>query len=93
MTACRHQVEGGDDVRDLFSKSRPVAVVGPADVSGLHGDVELIADIGTGEALASRRAVSCSGVWVEGVTLAAVRSDAEDPRRFHSSLRTDDLVV
>ena len=49
-------------------------MIGPAHVSGLDGQVELVADVGSGIAVAVGRAVSGPGVGVGGVALAAVGS-------------------
>ena len=76
--AGRDQVAGGDHPRDLGAQGGPVDVVGPADVSGLDGQVELVADIGTSRTAVGGRSVPGPGVGIHGVLLATVGSDAQD---------------
>ena len=81
--AGRHQVAGRDHAGDLGAEGGPVDVVGPAHVSGLHGQMELVADVGPGVAIARGRAVAGPGVGIGGVALATVGTDAEHLGRLH----------
>ena len=55
-----------------------VDVVGPLHIPGLHGQVELVADVGPGRTGVGGGAVSGPGVAIDGVQVAAVAADAED---------------
>src|SRR5580704_7398483 len=73
----RHQVAGRDQTRDLGSQGGLVNMVGPAHVSRLDSQMELIADIVSGIPVARCRSVPGSGVRVGGIALAPVGADAE----------------
>jgi len=75
--AGRVEGEAGDDTGRFAGERDLVDVVGPSDVAGLRGEVELVADVRTRRAAVGGGTVSGSSVAVDRVDVAAVAAATE----------------
>ena len=73
-----HQVARGDHPGHFRIESGAIVIVGPADLSSLDGQVELVADVGPGRPTVGRRAVTRTGIGIRGVALPTVDPQSED---------------
>jgi hypothetical protein len=81
----RNEREGGHHPGNLPPERGPLDPVGPPDVPGLHGKVQLEAGVRPSRPAVGGRAVPGSGVWINGVLLAP----APMPSTFSLSDITD----
>jgi hypothetical protein len=99
-----HHIECRDHSGHFRIKGGSVDVIGPADVSGLDGQVELVANVRTRWSAVGRRAVPSSGVKVCGVALPTVNPHPEGlgspsrsllsfPRSFFDKLGLSGLTI
>jgi hypothetical protein len=99
-----HHIECRDHSWHFRIKGGSVDVIGPADVSGLDGQVKLVANVGTRWSAVGCRAVPGSSVGVCGISLTTVDTHPKDlgspsrsllsfPRSFFDKLGLSGLTI